>query len=65
LTTRPVLKLVKETLIVPEAAAALGIGDTLAWRLVQTGDLRTVKLGRRRLVPRAALDDLLSGRLAA
>jgi len=39
----------------------LGIGDTLAWQLVQTGDLRTVKLGRRRLVPRTALNDLLSG----
>jgi len=65
LTARPVLKLVKETLTVPEAAKALGIGDTLAWRLVQSGELRTVKLGRRRLVPRAALDDLLGGRIAA
>ena len=65
MTIRPVLKLVKETLTVPEAAGALGIGDTLAWRLVQTGELRTVKLGRRRLVPRAALDGLLSGRVAA
>jgi excisionase family DNA binding protein len=50
---------------VPEAAEALGIGDTLAWRLVQTGELRTVKLGRRRLVPRSALNDLLGGRVAA
>ncbi len=65
MTTRPVLQLVKETLTVPEAAAALGIGDTLAWRLVQTGELRTVKLGRRRLVPRTALDDLLGGQVAA
>jgi excisionase family DNA binding protein len=65
LTTRPVLKLVKETLTVPEAAKVLGIGDTLAWQLVQTGEPRTVKLGRRRLVSRSALDDLLSGRVAA
>ena len=65
MTTRPTLGLVKETLTVPEAASALGIGDTLAWRLVQTGELRTVKLGRRRLVPRSALDDLLCGRVAA
>lgn len=65
MTTRPVLKLVRETLTVPEAAKALGIGDTLAWRLVQTGELRTVKLGRRRLVPRSALDELLRGRVAA
>jgi excisionase family DNA binding protein len=65
MTTRPVLKLVRETLTVPEAAKALGIGDTLAWRLLQTGELRTVKLGRRRLVPRTALDDLLTGLRAA
>jgi excisionase family DNA binding protein len=65
LTTRPVLKLVRETLTVPEVAKALGIGDTLAWRLVQTGELRTVKLGRRRLVPRSAVDDLLQGDFAA
>ena len=65
MSIRPVLKLVKETLSVPEAAAVLGIGDTLAWQLVQTGELRSVKLGRRRLVPRAALDDLLTGRVAA
>jgi hypothetical protein len=30
MTTRPVLKLVRETLTVPEAAEAHGIGGTLA-----------------------------------
>jgi excisionase family DNA binding protein len=62
LTTGTEPTLVKETLTVPEAAKVLGIGDTLAWQLVQTGELRTVKLGRRRLVPRAAVTDLLGGR---
>ena len=62
MTTILDLKLVKETLTVPEAARVLGIGETLAWQLVQMADLRTVKLGSRRIVPRTALNDLLAGR---
>jgi excisionase family DNA binding protein len=41
---------------VPEAAAQLGVGRTLVWRLVQTGDRRSVRIGKRRLVPRAELE---------
>lgn len=43
---------------VPEAARLLGIGSTLAWDLVRSGDLPSVKLGRRVLVSRAALEQL-------
>ncbi len=45
-------------LAVPDAARLLGIGTTFAWELVRTGDLPSVKLGRRVLVPRAALERL-------
>ncbi len=43
---------------VPDAARLLGIGATLAWDLVRAGDIPSVKLGRRVLVPRAALEHL-------
>ncbi len=43
---------------VPDAARLLGIGTTLAWDLVRSGDIPSVKLGRRVLVPRAALEHL-------
>src|SRR5687768_10584047 len=43
----------KLTLTVEEAAAVLGIGRTLAFELARTGQLPTIRLGRRLLVPRA------------
>ena len=49
---------------VPDAARLLGIGTTLAWDLVRSGDLPSVKLGRRVLVPRAALESLARHRVS-
>lgn len=46
---------------VPDAARLLGIGATLAWDLVRSGDIPSVKLGRRVLVPRVALERLGGG----
>ncbi len=43
---------------VPDAARLLGIGTTLAWDLVRAGGIPSVKLGRRVLVPRTALEHL-------
>ncbi len=43
---------------VPDAARLLGIGTTFAWELVRAGDIPSVKLGRRVLVPRSALERL-------
>jgi excisionase family DNA binding protein len=45
---------------VPEAARLLGVGTTFGWAMVRSGELPSVKLGRRVLVPRAALDRLAS-----
>lgn len=49
---------------VPDAARLLGIGTTLAWDLVRAGDIPSVKLGRRVLVPRAALEYLAHSHLS-
>ncbi len=42
-------------LSVPEAAELLGISRTLAYELVVRGELPSIHLGRRVVVPRAAL----------
>jgi excisionase family DNA binding protein len=43
---------------VPDAARLLGIGPTFAWELVRAGTIPSVKLGRRVLIPRTALEHL-------
>jgi excisionase family DNA binding protein len=45
-------------LSVPEAAQLLGVGRTFGWELARSGQLPTIRLGRRVLVPRAALERL-------
>ena len=47
------------TLTVEEAARVLGIGRTLAYEGVRTGAIPSVRVGRRLLVPKAALARLL------
>ena len=48
-----------ETMTVDEAAARLGIGRRLAYEAVQRGEIPVIRLGRRLLGPRAALDAML------
>ena len=50
---------VRMTMTITEAAQALGIGRTLAYELARTGELPTIKLGRRLVVPRWALQRLV------
>lgn len=47
------------TLTVEEAADVLGIGRTLAYEAVRRGDIPSIRVGKRRLVPRGALDQFL------
>ncbi len=48
---------------VEEAARLLGVGRSLAYDLIRTGRLRSVKIGSRRLVPRAAIDEAIAALL--
>lgn len=50
----------RRTLTVDEAARELGIGRTLAFQMARTGELPVIRLGRRVLVPRAALERMLA-----
>lgn len=47
------------TLTVEEAGRLLGISRASAYQAARTGDLPTLRIGRRLLVPRARLMELL------
>jgi excisionase family DNA binding protein len=47
------------TMTVEEAAKLLGVSRGLAYHAARTGDLPTIRLGRRLLVPRWRLLELL------
>ena len=49
------------TVTVSEAAELLGISRAHAYECVRTGELPSVSLGRRVVIPRRALELLLAG----
>jgi excisionase family DNA binding protein len=52
------------TIPVPRAAALLGISRGSAYKAVRAGEIPAVKIGKRLLVPRRALERLLDGQPA-
>ncbi len=52
---------VSMTMTVSEAAGVLGISRSSAYECVRRGELRAVRLGRRLVVPRSAVTELLQG----
>ena len=50
----------KLTLSIGECAKVLGIGRNLCYDRVKTGEIPAIKIGRRLLVPRSALEKLLA-----
>lgn len=50
-----------ETVSLREAGARLGVGWRAAREAADRGEIPTIKIGRRLLVPQAALDRLLAG----
>jgi excisionase family DNA binding protein len=51
----------KATYTVDEAAKKLGIGRNHAYEACHSGDLPSIRIGKRLLIPAAALDRLLDG----
>jgi len=49
----------RQTLKIVEAAKVLGISRNAAYAAAKNGELPTVRIGRRLLVPKAALERLL------
>ena len=50
----------RRTLDIPEVAAALGLSRGKTYALARSGMLPVLRLGRRVVVPKAALDRLLA-----
>ncbi|MGH9477954.1 MAG: helix-turn-helix domain-containing protein [Terriglobales bacterium] len=46
------------TVTVPAVASALSVDDRTVWRLIAAGQLPTIRIGRRRLVPWRAVEGL-------
>jgi len=46
---------------VPEAAEILGIGKNTAYQAAKRGEIPTIRIGGRVLVPVAKFEDLLNG----
>lgn len=49
----------RQTLSVPEAAELLGISRAHAYDCVRSGQIPSITLGRRVVIPRRAIDELL------
>ncbi len=56
-----VAHLERRTLNVPEAAKVLGISRNAAYEAARKGQIPTIRIGKRILVPITALERLLSG----
>ena len=50
----------RRTLTVAEAAQALGISRALAYDLVRRGEIASLRLGRRIVIPERVIDALLA-----
>lgn len=54
-------KALPRLLAIKQALYELGISRTAIYELIKEGKLKTVKIGRRRLVPVEAIDELVAG----
>jgi excisionase family DNA binding protein len=54
-------KIQRRTLTIDEAARELGISKASAYEAARTGELPTIKIGKRILVPVVALERMLQG----
>ena len=53
--------LVRQTVSVEEAGRLLGISRGTAYEAAKSGEIPVIRIGKRLLVPRAALERLLNG----
>ena len=55
----------RKTYTVLEAAVRLGVSRNAAYEAVHAGQIPFIRIGKRLLIPKAALDQLLAGKAAA
>ncbi len=47
---------------IDETAAMLGVGRSTAYELIRTGDITSIRIGKRRFVTRLTLEEILGFR---
>ena len=52
----------REVLTAPEAAAVLRVGRTTMYRLINSGEIRSIKIGRKVLIPRTFIREFIEKR---
>jgi excisionase family DNA binding protein len=57
------LKELPEVLTIEQVAEYLGVGRSTMYDAARRGDVKCVRLGRRLLVPKARLEDFLTGEI--
>ena len=55
------MEIERKTVTVEEAATILGVGRKKAYEAARSGEIPSIRIGRRLLVPLAALERLLGG----
>lgn len=59
---QPAIKIPRLTLnLWPDAGRALGLGRNSTFKAAKSGEIPTLRIGKRLLVPRAAFEALLNG----
>ncbi len=54
-----------QTLSVPQVARILGVGTASAYNAVRRGEIPSIRIGGRLLVPKPALERMLAGEISA
>jgi excisionase family DNA binding protein len=54
----------RRTYSIEEAARILGIGRNSAYEAARSGQLPTIEMGKRKLVPKVVLDRMVNGEAA-
>ena len=50
----------RRTLTIKETAASLGISDWMVYEMVKRGEIKTIRIGKRILIPISALDQFVA-----
>lgn len=45
----------------PDVGKRLNLSKTTTWKMIHTGEIPSIRLGKRYVVPKAALERLISG----
>ena len=54
------MEIERKTVTVEEAATILGVGRNKAYEAARSGEIPTIRIGKRLLVPQVALEQLLA-----